>query len=137
AGRQATRWQFRSESRWRWRQLQRGRPERTDETLTSGAVHTRGSRVKFRKEFSFVSLVVFGVRRLDSAFFASLKRLFKSGVKPPHSKIYFPIRRVLPPPLIVRLILRATISACPNTRSRFPPRILSMSCSLYPRFSNS
>src|SRR2546425_377615 len=43
---------------------------------------------------------------------------------------YLLIRRVLPPPLIDRLILRATNSAFANTRRKFSPRILRMSCSL-------
>ena len=43
---------------------------------------------------------------------------------------YLLIRRVLPPPLIDRLIWRATSSAFANTRRKFSPRILRMSCSL-------
>jgi len=50
---------------------------------------------------------------------------------------YAAIRRVLPSPLIDRLILRATRSASANTRNKFPPSILRMSCSLYPRLSSS
>src|SRR5258708_22644659 len=43
---------------------------------------------------------------------------------------YLLMRRVLPPPLIDRLIRRATSSAWANTRKKFSPRILRMSCSL-------
>lgn len=56
---------------------------------------------------------------------------YESATNPPDQQIdHFPIRLVLPPPLIVRLIFLATFSASANTRMKFPPRILSMSCSL-------
>src|SRR5947209_8501712 len=56
--------------------------------------------------------------------------LFCSYPSNPRSSAAHLILFVLPPPLIVRLIFRATISACAKTRRKFPPRILSMSCSL-------
>src|SRR5439155_11712759 len=59
---------IRSQPRRRRRQLQRRRSERTDETLTSGAVHTKGSRLISHQGESFVSLVVFSRRltRIDA-----------------------------------------------------------------------
>src|SRR5262245_52069092 len=102
----------------------------------SGAVHTEaracllflecGGRAKRRRRF--------GSTLVRVATNPERRRRF---ALPPHSKFYLFMRLVLPAPLIVLLILRATSSACEKTRRRFPPRILSICGSVYPRFNSS